>query len=174
MNKVLVKGRIGNEPTFTTLTSGTDVTNFVLIHNWFFYNKDGQKVERKITYQCSIMGNGAKSAFQYIWKGREMVLEGKLRANEWGYPEIWVGNDGVSRTAFKLNVEEWSYCGSSKDRPASGVQHSEDEIDQMFVSGQKPAATPAPQAEATVQPVQQQQQQPQVTAQALAPEDFPF
>ena len=148
-------GNLAADPVAGRMPSNDEVSNFVVIHNHNWKDINGNAHSRKTTVRCSVIGKQAKVANQYLWKGRQVYLEGYLDANEYGYPKQWTGNDGVVRTAYNLIVTSFTLLGSSKDRPVP-ANTSDQALEEMFVSGEAasaPAQAPTQQPVATVTPV---------------------
>lgn len=163
MFRLAAIGNLASDPVAGTMPSQDPVSNFVVIHNHNWTDTNGNAHSRKTTLRCSVIGNQAPVANQYLWKGRQVYVEGYLDANEYGYPKQWTGNDGVVRTAYNLIVTSFTFIGSSKDRPAP-VESTNLELETAFFTGAKPETSPPESAEP-----------PKPTAPAEdPPQDFPF
>lgn len=77
-NRVQLIGNLGQDPEIKTLESGKQVVNFTLATHEDYKNADGQKVS-EATWHNIVAWNGiAKIAAQYLKKGSEVVVEGRL------------------------------------------------------------------------------------------------
>jgi len=83
LNKVLLIGRLGADPEIRYSQAGSAVANFRLATSEFFVNKDGRKEERTEWHRVVCFGKLAKICEDYLKKGRQAFIEGRLRTRQW-------------------------------------------------------------------------------------------
>lgn len=83
MNKVILLGRLGNDPELKYLASGSAVANFTLATNESYTDKTGQKVQKAEWHRIVVFGKAAEHCAQYLKKGSQALLEGKLQTRSW-------------------------------------------------------------------------------------------
>jgi single-strand DNA-binding protein len=83
VNKVILIGNLGNDPDLRHTPSGTAVSNLRIATNEFFTNRDGQKEQRTEWHRVVAFGRLAEICNQYLKKGRQVYIEGRLRTREW-------------------------------------------------------------------------------------------
>ena len=83
LNKVMIIGRLGNDPELKTLTSGSSVCNFNLATSERWNDKEGQKQERTEWHRIVAWGKQAELCGKYLSKGRQVYIEGKLQTRSW-------------------------------------------------------------------------------------------
>jgi len=83
LNKVMIIGRLGNDPELKTLTSGSSVCNFNLATSERWNDKEGQKQERTEWHRIVAWGKQAELCGKYLAKGRQVYIEGKLQTRSW-------------------------------------------------------------------------------------------
>lgn len=77
-NSVQLIGRLGKDPEVKTLTSGKTVATFSLATSDVYKNADGEKIEDTQWHKIVAWGKTAEIAAEYLKKGREVAIEGKL------------------------------------------------------------------------------------------------
>ncbi len=83
VNKVILIGRLGQDPEVKQTPSGSSVCNFSLATNENWIDKSGQKQERTEWHRIVVWGKQAETCGQYLSKGREAYIEGKLQTRSW-------------------------------------------------------------------------------------------
>lgn len=82
MNKIIVIGRVGQDPQAKTIGQGTNVTNFsvAVTEKW---SRNGQKEEKTTWFNVSHFGRGGEFSAQYVRKGQKIAVDGRLEIREW-------------------------------------------------------------------------------------------
>lgn len=84
MNKVVLVGRVGQDPKVSYTTSGQAVANFsVATDEGYRDRQTGQKVERTEWHKVVAWRQTAELVGKYIGKGRLVLVEGKLQTRKW-------------------------------------------------------------------------------------------
>lgn len=83
VNKVILIGRLGQDPEVRYTPSGAAVSNFSVATNENWVDKSGQKQERTEWHRVVVWGKQAELCKQYITKGRQVYVEGKLQTRQW-------------------------------------------------------------------------------------------
>ncbi|EES7561261.1 MULTISPECIES: single-stranded DNA-binding protein [Pseudomonas] len=158
VNKVILVGTCGQDPETRYLPNGNAVTNLSLATSEQWTDKQtGQKVERTEWHRVSLFGKVAEIAGEYLRKGSQVYIEGKLQTREWE-------KDGIKRYTTEIIVDmqgTMQLLGGKPDRSDSQGQPREQRPQQQSRPNQSPRQ-PAP---------QQQQQQPSYDS---FDDDIPF
>ncbi|WP_088324743.1 single-stranded DNA-binding protein [Polaribacter tangerinus] len=77
-NKVQLIGRLGQEPEIVTFKDGNKMAKFSLATDDSYKNKEGHKVERAYWHNIVITGGLVSVVENYVKKGQEIAVEGKL------------------------------------------------------------------------------------------------
>lgn len=87
MNRVILMGRLGNDPESKTFENGTKVVNFSLATSKKYKNKEGDHVEETQWHRINVFGSRADVIEQYFKKGNKILIEGEIvyRENEGKY-----------------------------------------------------------------------------------------
>ena len=84
LNKVMIIGHLGADPEMRYTPSGTAVANFNVACNWSRPNREtGERQEETEWVRVVLWDRLAEIASQYLQKGRQVYIEGRLRTNEW-------------------------------------------------------------------------------------------
>ena len=129
VNKVILIGRLGGDPEVRYTTNGGAVANFNLATNESWTDKSGQKQERTEWHRVVIWGKMAELCGQYLSKGRQAYVEGRLQTREWNDKE---GNKRYTTEIIAQNIqflggpgEKTSNASTSNDfAPATGLDSS--------------------------------------------------
>lgn len=83
VNKVIIVGRLGQDPEVKAVGQGTTVTrlNIATSENWM--GKDGQKQERTEWHRVVVWGKLAEICGKHLSKGRQVYVEGRLQTRQW-------------------------------------------------------------------------------------------
>jgi len=83
LNKVMLIGNLGRDPELRSTPSGTQVANFSLATTENFTDRGGNRQERTEWHRVVLWGKLAEIAGQYLSKGRQVYIEGRLQTREW-------------------------------------------------------------------------------------------
>lgn len=83
MNKVFLIGRLGKDPEFKELNSGQVVCSLSLATGESWKDDKGEKQERTEWHRVIVWGAQAKACAQYLKKGSQVSVEGKVETREW-------------------------------------------------------------------------------------------
>ena len=110
INKCIILGRLGQDPESKQLESGM-VTNFTVAtsEKW---TKDGQAQEKTEWHRISTFGKLAELTGQYLKKGRQVYIEGKIRTRQWD-------KDGETRYSTDIIADKVEFLGDAKNADTS-------------------------------------------------------
>lgn len=83
VNKVILIGNLGSDPTVRYTPQGTAVANFNIATSERFTNKSGEKEERTEWHRIVAWGKLAEICQQYLKKGKQVYIEGRLQTRNW-------------------------------------------------------------------------------------------
>jgi len=83
VNKVILVGRLGRDPEVRYTQGGQAVANFTVATNEFWRDKDGERQERTEWHRIVAWGKQAEFCGNYLTKGRQVYVEGRLQTREW-------------------------------------------------------------------------------------------
>ncbi|HEX7879576.1 MAG TPA: single-stranded DNA-binding protein, partial [Candidatus Eisenbacteria bacterium] len=83
VNKVILVGNLGADPEIRYTTSGTAVATLRLATTESWMDKSGERTERTEWHRVIVWGKSAETASQYLSKGKQLYVEGRLQTREW-------------------------------------------------------------------------------------------
>ncbi|WP_248920497.1 single-stranded DNA-binding protein [Pseudomonas entomophila] len=99
VNKVILVGTCGQDPEVRYLPNGNAVTSLSLATSEAWTDKQtGQKVEKTEWHRVVLFGKVAEIAGEYLRKGSQVYIEGKLKTREWE-------KDGIKRYVTEVHVD---------------------------------------------------------------------
>ena len=105
-NHVQLIGNVGQEPTITNLESGRKVARFSLATNEFYKKDKGEKVQTTEWHTVVTWGKTADLIENYVVKGKELALSGKLKSRS------YEDKEGVTRYVTEIEASEILLMGS--------------------------------------------------------------
>lgn len=117
-NKVILAGNFIRDPELGSLPSNMPVCEFGLAVNDRVLNKSTNQWDDRVNFiDCTAYGRSAESIAKLFSKGRPILIEGKLRYEQWDDR-----NSGQKRSKLKVVVETWHFVDSMR---TSGPQVKE-------------------------------------------------
>ncbi|MFY0592560.1 single-stranded DNA-binding protein [Roseivirga sp.] len=105
-NRVQLIGRLGQNPETRTINSGKTLTTFSIATSESYRNSEGEKIEETQWHNIVAWGKVGEIAAEYLTKGQEIVLEGKLIHRSYETKE------GDKRYITEINMNEMLMLGS--------------------------------------------------------------
>lgn len=128
--KVIIVGRLGQDPEMRYTPEGRPVTHFSVATNRIWTDQEGEQQKETAWFRVSAWRRLAETCNQYLVKGQRVLVEGRLRPDpETGGPRVWVGNDGVARASYEITARTVKFLGKPMGRAAEEItEESEEEI----------------------------------------------
>lgn len=105
VNKVILIGRLGKDPETRYMTNGEAVTNATLATSENWKDKSGEKQEKTEWHNLVFYRRLAEIAGEYLKKGSQIYVEGKLQTRKWQTKE------GQDRYTTEIIVNEMTMLG---------------------------------------------------------------
>ena len=122
LNRVTLIGHLGQDPELRHLpNSGQPVASFSIATDEAYTDKQGQRQERVDWHNVVVFGKAAESCKEYLKKGREVYVEGRLRIREYE-----VKDNGGKRQRAEIIASCVQFLGA---RPAEAKATAEVEGD---------------------------------------------
>ena len=83
VNKVILVGNLGRDPESRSLPSGQPVVNFSLATSRRYKDRDGNRKDETEWHNIVVFGKQAEIAAQYLTKGKQIYLEGRIQTRSW-------------------------------------------------------------------------------------------
>jgi single-strand DNA-binding protein len=121
--KIIIVGNLGRDPEMRYTPQGTPVTNLSVATNRRWTNADGTPGEETIWFRVSVWGKQAEACNQYLSKGRQVLVEGRLRPDpNTGGPRIWTRQDGTPGASFEITALNVRFLGGRAEGVAMGPE----------------------------------------------------
>ncbi len=107
INKVILVGNLGADPETRYMPSGSAVTNIRIATSESWKDKNtGDQQERTEWHRVALFGRLAEVAAEYLRKGSQVYIEGKIRTRK------WQDKDGGDRYSTEIVANEMQMLGS--------------------------------------------------------------
>ncbi len=116
LNKVYLAGNLTRDPELRYLQSGSAVCKLGLAANRRFRTKDGEQREETLFINVTTWGKTAEYCGENMKKGRPVLVEGRLQANDW--EDKTTGQKRTSIEVNALRIQDLSW----EDRPKSAAK----------------------------------------------------
>ena len=106
INKVIIVGNLGNDPETRYMPSGSAVTNLTVATNESWKDKaTGEQKDRTEWHKVAMFNRLAEIAAEYLRKGSQVYIEGKLRTRK------WQDKNGQDRWTTEIIADEMQMLG---------------------------------------------------------------
>lgn len=125
LNKVMIIGNLGRDPEMRYTPSGRPVTTFTLATSRSWNSADGERHSETEWFNVVAWGNLAERCKQYLTKGQQVYIEGRLQTRRWDDKE------GVKHTMVEIAATEMLMLGERRE-----ANHSEAALAATEIEGQ--------------------------------------
>ncbi|MEI2607254.1 MAG: single-stranded DNA-binding protein [Candidatus Promineifilaceae bacterium] len=134
--KLTIVGNVGRDPEMRYLPDGRPVTSLSVASNRKWTDKaSGEQKEETTWFRVSVFGNQAEAVNQYVRKGRQVLVEGRLNPDSaTGGPRLFTRQDGSVGASYEVIAETVRFLGSNgnsngnADSGTAGYDAEEEEI----------------------------------------------
>ncbi len=119
LNKVLLIGRLGQDPEKRTTPGGASVVNISLATTEYFKDNSGNRQERTEWHRLVLWNKLADLVEQYCKKGSQLYVEGSLQTSD------WQDKDGNKRYKTETVVRQMQFLDSKNSQPSTPANHQE-------------------------------------------------
>jgi single-strand DNA-binding protein len=123
VNKVILLGRLGQDPELKYTPGGAAVCNFSMATTEAWTDKQGAKQEKTEWHRIVVWGKLAELCNQYLAKGRQAFVEGRLQTRSWD------DKDGTKRYTTEVMAATVQFIGgatASNDNRAPSANNNND------------------------------------------------
>ncbi|MDX2454990.1 single-stranded DNA-binding protein [Desulfosarcina sp.] len=124
INKVILVGNLGQDPEIRYTADGRPIANFSIATSESWKDKNsGEKREKTEWHRVVVFGKLAEICGEYLSKGKQVYIEGKLRTRK------WQGQDGQDKYTTEVVIDGFNGVmqmlgtregGGGGPRPAAG------------------------------------------------------
>ena len=120
LNKVMIIGHLGRDPEMRYTPSGRPVTTFTVATSRSWSSMDGERHQETEWFNVVAWGNLAEICKQYLNKGQQVYIEGRLQTRK------WEDKEGNKHSSVEIVASEMMMLG---DRRESNNHHQSDAED---------------------------------------------
>lgn len=114
INKVILVGRLGNDPDVRYTASGSAVTTVSLATSEKWNDKQGHPQSRTEWHRVVFFGKLAEVAGKYLKKGSQIYVEGSIRTSK------YTDKNGIERYSTDINASEMQMLGGNQNSQQDG------------------------------------------------------
>ena len=120
MNKIIIIGNLGRDPEMRYSPSGQPMTSFSVASSRRYTTAAGEQREETEWFNCTAFGRLADTCNQYLARGRQVYVEGRLRSRQYDR------RDGTPGFSLDVNVTDVQFLGRRDDQPDGGYGGQQD------------------------------------------------
>jgi single-strand DNA-binding protein len=109
LNKVMLIGHLGRDPEMRYTPSGRPVTTFTVATSRTWNTSDGERHTETEWFNIVAWGNLAEICKQYLTKGQQVYVEGRLQTRR------WEDTEGGKHTSIEVVANEMMMLGERRD-----------------------------------------------------------
>lgn len=113
-NRIILVGNLTRDPQLSYTPSNTAVCKFGIATNNKWRDREGNAREEVCFVDCVIFGKGGETFNQYMNKGRSVLVEGRLKLDQ------WTTNEGDKRSKHEVFVENFTFLGGGRGGDSGG------------------------------------------------------
>src|SRR5215218_1508906 len=106
VNKVILVGNLGRDAELRYTPGGAAVARFSIATTEVWNDKAGQRQERTEWHTIDLWGKQAESLSEYLLKGKQVYIEGRLQTDE------YTDKEGIKRKSTKVRCDKLVLLGS--------------------------------------------------------------
>jgi single-strand DNA-binding protein len=136
VNKVILVGNLGRDAELRYTPGGAAVSTLNMATTEVWNDKQGQRQEKTEWHRVILWGKQAESLQEYLTKGKQIYVEGRLQTREWE-------KDGVKRYTTEIKADRITLLGGGGGgRGGSGFAGGERTVSAGARSGDEPPMEP--------------------------------
>ena len=120
-NKVILMGNLTRDPEVKYTSGGTAIAKLGMAINRTWTNKEGQKQEETTFVDVDAFGRQAEVIRQYLKKGRPVMIEGRLKLDQWDDKQT-----GQKRSKLGVTLEGFQFLDSRGEGGGGGQGYQSD------------------------------------------------
>ncbi len=126
LNKVMIIGHLGRDPEMRYTPSGRPVTTFSVATSRSWHSADGERHEETEWFNVVAWGSLAEICNQYLRKGQQVYIEGRLQTRR------WEDTEGNKHFTTELVAKEMIMLGERRDISTTYVSKPDEEEEFPF------------------------------------------
>lgn len=144
-NKVILMGNLTRDPELRYTPSNQPVVKIGMAVNRRYTTASGEKREEVTFVDCEAWGRTAETINQYMSKGRPLLVEGRLRLDQ------WTDQQGQKRSKLLVVIENFQFVGAREGGAGAAPRQDQQSPGESSSSGDYSSpggGTPSPASDA--------------------------
>ena len=108
-NRIILVGNLTRDPQLSYTPNNVAICKFGIATNHKRKDREGNLREEVCFVDCVVFGKAGETFNQYMAKGRPVLVEGRLKLDQWTSPE------GDKRSKHEVVVENFTFLGGRPD-----------------------------------------------------------
>ncbi|PXA04714.1 single-stranded DNA-binding protein [Coraliomargarita sinensis] len=113
-NKVILLGNLTRDPETRVTANGNTICKLGMAVSRVFSTRDGERREETTFVDIDAFGKQAEVITKYMRKGRPLMVEGRLKLDQ------WETNEGQKRSKLGVVLENFQFIGGRDDNAGGG------------------------------------------------------
>ena len=126
MNKIIIIGNLGRDPEMRYSTSGNPMTSFSVASNHRYTTAAGEQREETEWFNCTAFGRLADTCNQYLSRGQQVYVEGRLRSRQYDR------RDGTPGFSLDVTVTDIQMLGSQRRHGRRRIRRTVNQSDRGY------------------------------------------
>jgi single-strand DNA-binding protein len=119
VNKVILIGNLGRDPETRYMPDGGAITNISIATTDTWKDKAGEKQEKTEWHRVAFFGKLAEIAGEYLKKGSQVYVEGRLQTRK------WTDKEGQEKYSTEIVADRMQMLGSRQGMGGGGADRGE-------------------------------------------------
>ena len=120
-NKVILMGNLTRDPELRVTNTGLSICKLSLAVNRTYTTKEGDSKDETTFVDIDAFGRQAETLSKYLQKGRPIMVEGRLKLDQ------WETNEGQKRSKLGVILENFQFIGGRDSASSTGATDSNPE-----------------------------------------------
>ena len=115
-NRIVLVGNLTRDPQLSYTAQNMAICKFGIATNHKWKDREGQAREEVCFVDCTLFGRGGEVFNQYVKKGRTVLVEGRLKLDQWTTPE------GDKRSKHEVVVDNFQFLDGGRGGSEGGSE----------------------------------------------------
>ncbi len=122
VNQVILVGHLGRDPELRYTQNGQAVANFSMATTESYAKRDGEREDRTEWHRIVAWGRLAEICAEYLSKGRQVYIEGRIQTRE------WEDREGEKRRTTEIVAREMQMLGRRGETSETTEEPQSDDV----------------------------------------------
>jgi len=114
-NRIILVGNLTRDPELSYTPSNTAICKFGMATNHKWRDREQNMQEEVCFIECVVFGKGGETFNQYMSKGASVLVEGRLKLDQ------WTSQEGVKRSKHEVVVDNFTFMGGGRRGQEAGA-----------------------------------------------------